>query len=106
MTTDNDIPVTSSKFEVIKSMEGFVAENLPALLKPVEESWQPTDFLPDLTRDDWSEQVREFRQQARNLPDDVLVVLVGDMITEEALPTYQTWLNRLKGLGDPTGSSY
>jgi acyl-[acyl-carrier-protein] desaturase len=104
MTTD-DIPVTSSQFEVIKSMERFVSENLATLLKPVEESWQPTDFLPDLARDDWSEQVREFRQQARDLPDDVLVVLVGDMITEEALPTYQTWLNRLRGVEDPTGSS-
>jgi acyl-[acyl-carrier-protein] desaturase len=105
MKIADEIPVTSSKFEVIKSMEGFVAENLGTLLKPVEESWQPTDFLPDLTRDDWYEQVREFRQQARDLPDEVLVVLVGDMITEEALPTYQTWLNRLKGVGDPTGSS-
>jgi acyl-[acyl-carrier-protein] desaturase len=46
-----------------------------------------------------------FRQQARALSDDVLVVLVGDMVTEEALPTYQTWLNRLKGVSDPTGAS-
>jgi acyl-[acyl-carrier-protein] desaturase len=105
MTENDDIPVTSSKFEVIKSMEGFVAENLGTLLRPVEESWQPTDFLPDLTREDWPVQMSEFRKQARDLPDEVLVVLVGDMVTEEALPTYQTWLNRLKGVGDPTGSS-
>ncbi len=105
MTKAEDIPLISSKLEVIKSMEGFVAENLSTLLKPVEESWQPQDFLPDLSREDWTEQVREFRSHARNLPDDVLVVLVGDMITEEALPTYQTWINRLQGVGDPTGSS-
>jgi acyl-[acyl-carrier-protein] desaturase len=103
--TTNEFPVTTTKFEVVKSMEGFVAENLGALLKPVEESWQPTDFLPDLARDDWFEQVSEFRQRALDLPDEVLVVLVGDMITEEALPTYQTWLNRLHGVEDPTGSS-
>ncbi len=102
---NNGIPVTSHQLEVIRSMESFVDEHLSSLLKPVDESWQPTDFLPDLTRDDWCEQMNDFRSHAKELPDDVLVVLVGDMITEEALPTYQTWLNRLQGLGDPTGSS-
>jgi acyl-[acyl-carrier-protein] desaturase len=102
---NNEIKVTSFQLEVVKSMEGFVDQNLSTLLKPVDESWQPSDFLPDLTRDDWRERVAEFRVDAKRLPDDVLVVLVGDMVTEEALPTYQTWLNRLKGIGDPTGSS-
>jgi acyl-[acyl-carrier-protein] desaturase len=105
MGEGNEIQVTSSRFEVIKSMEGFVEENLDSLLKPVSESWQPSDFLPDLTAEDWRERVADFRSRAKDLPDDVLVILVGDMITEEALPTYQTWLNRLQGLGDPTGSS-
>jgi acyl-[acyl-carrier-protein] desaturase len=99
------LTVTSQQFEVIKSMEPFVDQHLGSLLKPVGESWQPSDFLPDLTKDDWREQVSDFRAHARELPDDLLVVLVGDMITEEALPTYQTWLNRLQGVGDPTGSS-
>ena len=33
----------------------------------------------------------------------VLVVLIGDMVTEEALPTYQTLLNTFEGCGDATG---
>jgi acyl-[acyl-carrier-protein] desaturase len=86
-------------------MEGFVAEHLPSLLKPVSESWQPSDFLPDLSQGDWSGQVAEFRQRTAALPDDLLVVLVGDMVTEEALPTYQTWINRLGGVTDATGVS-
>jgi acyl-[acyl-carrier-protein] desaturase len=93
------------QLEVIEGMEPFVNQHLPALLKPPGESWQPNDWLPDLTAANWQDQLREFRQQARSLPDDVLVVLVGDMITEEALPSYQTWLNRMRGLGDPTGAS-
>ena len=105
MQEASDLRVTSSRFEVIKSMEGFVEENLPSLLKPVSESWQPSDFLPDLTKDDWRKEILEFRNRAKDLPDDVLVVLVGDMVTEEALPTYQTWLNRLQGVKDPTGAS-
>ena len=39
------------------------------------------------------------------LPDDVLVVLIGDMVTEEALPTYQTLLNTFEGCDDPTGTT-
>jgi len=97
--------VTSTQFEVIKSMEEFVERHLPSLLKPIEESWQPTDFLPDMSAENWPEQLNEFRERAKALPDDVLVVLVGDMVTEEALPTYQTWLNRLQGVRDCTGAS-
>lgn len=104
MAESNQISVTSPQFEVIKSMEDFVAENLGSLLKPIDESWQPSDFLPDLTKENWKDQVVEFRHRAAALPDEALVVLIGDMITEEALPTYQTWLNRLQGVTDPTGS--
>ena len=42
--------------ELIESLQGFVEENL-ALLTPVDQAWQPTDFLPDLTAEDWAEQV-------------------------------------------------
>jgi acyl-[acyl-carrier-protein] desaturase len=88
--------------EVVESMLDFVREHLGSLLKPVAESWQPSDFLPDLNAEDW---VRRLTERAKALPRDILAVLVGDMVTEEALPTYQSWINRLRGLADPTGVS-
>lgn len=91
--------------EVVESMRDFVREHIGSLLKPVEDSWQPSDYLPDLTAENWAERLREFRERAMVLPRDLLAVLVGDMVTEEALPTYQTWLNRLRGLADQTGIS-
>ncbi len=91
--------------EVVQSMRGFVNGHIGTLLKPVGESWQPSDFLPDLRGDGWIEPLTALRERARALPDDLLAVLVGDMVTEEALPTYQTWLNRLQGLTDATGTS-
>jgi acyl-[acyl-carrier-protein] desaturase len=97
--------INMSRFEVVKSIEGFVEENLSSLLKPVEESWQPNDFLPDMTKESWQDELKEIRERAKEIPDELLVVLVGDMVTEEALPTYQAWLNRLEGLADPTGAS-
>jgi acyl-[acyl-carrier-protein] desaturase len=104
-TPSPEVEVTSSRFEVIKSIEQFVGEQLGSLLKPVEESWQPSDFLPSLSGDGWQERIAELRARAAAIPDDLLVVLIGDMITEEALPSYQTWLNRLKGITDVSGAS-
>ncbi len=75
-------------------MQSYVGENL-GLLAPIEKAWQPTDFLPDMAREDWREQVEGFRTLACGLPDDLLVVLVGDMVTEEALPSYSVSLNTI-----------
>ncbi len=80
--------------DVIQDLEGFVEQNL-GLLTPVEQAWQPSDFLPDLTGDDWSEQLSAFRTSALALPDDLLVILVGNMITEEALPNYAVSLTQI-----------
>lgn len=86
-------------------MEGFVKEHLDELLMPVEKSWQPQDFLPVMSESSWREELTAFRERATVLPDNLLVVLIGDMVTEEALPSYQTWLNRLEGITDRTGAS-
>jgi acyl-[acyl-carrier-protein] desaturase len=94
-----------SHIEVINSIEGWVGEQLPTLLVPVEKSWQPSDFIPDMAKDTWFDEISQMRRRALELPDELLVVLVGDMVTEEALPTYQAWINRLEGVADPTGAS-
>ena len=105
MFAQNEVHVTSHQLEVIKSIEGFVGEHLDSLLTKVEDSWQPSDYLPNMNAENWIEQLTNFRKSAAALSDEVLVVLVGDMVTEEALPTYQTWLNRLQGVTDITGAS-
>ncbi|XP_065873710.1 stearoyl-[acyl-carrier-protein] 9-desaturase, chloroplastic-like [Euphorbia lathyris] len=93
------------KLEIFKSLEGWAEDNILVHLKPVEKCWQPQDFLPEPESDGFHDQVKELRQRAKELPDDYFVVLVGDMITEEALPTYQTMLNTLDGVRDETGAS-
>ena len=50
-------------------------------------------------------QVKELRTRTQSLPDDYLVVLVGDLVTEEALPTYMAMLNTLDGVRDETGAA-
>lgn len=75
------------------------------LIRSVEDSWQPSDVLPDMVGENWRENVQSLRVKSALIPDELLVVLVGNMVTEEALPSYQTWLNRTHGLKDETGAS-
>ncbi|XP_062025234.1 stearoyl-[acyl-carrier-protein] 9-desaturase 6, chloroplastic [Rosa rugosa] len=95
------------KVELFKSLEGWASETILPFLKPVDECWQPSTFLPDpsLPREEFLDRVRALRDRTDGLPDEYFVVLVGDMITEEALPTYQSMINGLDGVRDETGAS-
>lgn len=91
-----------SHAEVVRAIEPFVEENL-SLLQEVEGSWQPSDILPDMAGERWREDLQLLRNQAQGVSDEILIVLVGNTVTEEALPTYQTMLNRHPGVSDETG---
>lgn len=92
--------------EVVEDLAPMVDEMVDSiLLETGENAWQPQDFLPDLSKDTWMDEVKELREMAEGVPDDLLVVLIGDMVTEEALPTYQTLLNTFEGCDDPTGTT-
>ncbi|CAA0821243.1 Acyl- [Striga hermonthica] len=93
------------KVEIFDSLHEWAENNILVHLKPVEKCWQPTDFLPDSSSDGFYDEVKELRERSKEIPDDYFVVLVGDMITEEALPTYQTMINTLDGVRDETGAS-
>ncbi|WOL11517.1 hypothetical protein Cni_G20280 [Canna indica] len=70
------------------------------------DSWQTSPSagwrrrLPSTT-----DRFKEMHACSKELPDDYLVCLVGDMITEEALPTYQIFFNTFDGVRDETGMS-
>lgn len=73
-------------------------------LKPIETNWQPADLLPDTTKESFLDEVKLLRESTRELSYDYVAVLVGDTITEEALPTYESWLMDMEGVeqGSPT----
>ncbi|OUS49534.1 fatty acid desaturase [Ostreococcus tauri] len=96
--------LTATRRAVIEDLSSFASGELSGLLKDPEKNWQPQDFLPDPESTDFLDQVAELRARAANIPDDLLVVLVGDMITEEALPTYMNMLNTLEGTADNSGA--
>jgi acyl-[acyl-carrier-protein] desaturase len=67
-------------------------------LKPIETNWQPSDFLPDSTRILFSRKLKNYRKAPKALSYDLVAVLIGDTITEEALPTYESWLTMVEGV--------
>ena len=86
------------RLEVMKTMEKRIDSFLEDYLIPVDKIWQPTDFLPNSQGDNFFEEVRQLRGEAKELGYDFWVVLVGDTITEEALPTYESWLMDVEGV--------
>ncbi|MEO6731791.1 MAG: acyl-ACP desaturase, partial [Ferruginibacter sp.] len=89
----------------------FIGKNMDSIvdefLKKIDTNWQPADFLPDSSSENFGTEVKDLQEQCKELPYDYLAVLVGDIITEEALPTYQSWLTDVEGIDkiDPQGWS-
>jgi acyl-[acyl-carrier-protein] desaturase len=84
--------------EVMKTLEKNIDSFIDSFLIPAEKIWQPTDFLPNSQKDNFIEEIKEIQEISKELDDDFWVVLVGDTITEEALPTYESWLLDLDGV--------
>src|SRR5687768_6621189 len=98
---------------------GYVEKIGLRYLTPRKDIWQPSDLLPgpkenepaprtraEMRRadDKFVREVRTLRTMARELPDGILVVLVGNAVTEEAIPAYMSWLNRVNPIADKTGA--
>src|SRR5690606_9967874 len=90
--------IQNVRLEVMKFLENNINDFVQKYLIPVEKIWQPSDLLPDSENESFMEDVRELRELAKELPYDFWVVLVGDTITEEALPTYESWLMDVDGI--------
>ncbi|WBU90481.1 acyl-ACP desaturase [Cellulophaga omnivescoria] len=91
------------RLEVMKAIEGKVEGFIDSYLVPIEKIWQPTDFLPDSQSDNFFNEVEQIREEAKELGYDFWVTLVADTITEEALPTYESWLMDVEGVDQHDG---
>lgn len=94
-----------TRIEVMNFLGKKIDSIVDEFLKKIDENWQPTDFLPDSSTENFTIQIKELQEQCKELPYDYLAVLVGDVITEEALPTYESWLMDVEGItkNEPQG---
>ncbi|MCU0321176.1 MAG: acyl-ACP desaturase [Chitinophagaceae bacterium] len=96
-----------TRLEVMKFLGQNIDTMISDYLKNIDENWQPSDFLPESNKENFTTEIKELQLQCKELPYDYLVVLVGDVITEEALPTYESWLMDVEGItkSEPEGWS-
>src|ERR1044072_7620073 len=85
-----------SRAEVMGHLDTELAAGISHYLKPVDEIWQPADLLPQAADEDFFEEVRALQQRSARLPYELLAVLIGNSITEEVLPTYESWLSLIE----------
>lgn len=96
----------NTRLEVMRFLENKIDAFVKEYLIPVEKIWQPTDLLPNSESENFFEEVKELREIAKELPYDFWVVLVGDTITEEALPTYESWLMEVEGVNNEENNGW
>ena len=96
-----------ARIEVMQFLAQKIDSIIDEFLKKIDTNWQPADFLPDSTNGDFIKDINELQAECKDLPYDYLAVLVGDTITEEALPTYESWLMDVEGITktEPAGWS-
>ena len=96
--------LSGTRLDVMRFVGEKIDASVDEFLKPIETNWQPADLLPDTTRESFLDEVKLLRESTRELSYDYVAVLVGDTITEEALPTYESWLMDMEGVeqGSPT----
>lgn len=90
--------LSAHRREVMLHIAKNLDELLATYLKPVEEMWQPSDLLPDSSSEAFYDEIKLLQESARELPYEYIAVLIGDTITEEALPTYESWLMDVVGI--------
>jgi len=90
--------LSNIRLEVMQTIEKSIDELLIKYLKPIEDNWQPSDLLPDSKEPGFFEEIEEIQELAKEMSYDLFAVLIGDTITEEALPTYETWLMGTEGI--------
>ena len=98
--------LSGTRIEVMRYVGETIDASIDQFLKPIENYWQPADLLPDTTKESFLDEVKLLRESCRELSYDYIAVLVGDTITEEALPTYESWLMDMEGIdqGNPNSS--
>ena len=97
----------NTRIEVMQFLAQKIESIIEEFLKSPDTNWQPSDLLPDSSNENFTAEIKNLQAQCKELPYDYLAVLVGDVITEEALPTYETWLMDIDGIDqlEPQGWS-
>jgi acyl-[acyl-carrier-protein] desaturase len=100
------LPLTPSRIEVMNFIGKDIESDITNYLNPIEENWQASELLPLTSDATFVEDLKSIQEMAQNHSYDLMAVLVADTITEEALPTYETWLAGVTGVDQYNNNLY
>ncbi|MCX6782972.1 MAG: acyl-ACP desaturase [Candidatus Levybacteria bacterium] len=103
---DDESRIIAQHDEVLKSMEQFTLRLIEKIsIDPANQS-EPSSFFPDSRQEDefWFQDIKNLREETKRLSDPTLVALIGNYITEEGLPMFTTWIDRIHAFKDDTGT--
>lgn len=94
------------RLEVMQYIDKDVNNYMDKFLISPDKIWQPTDFLPNSHSDKFFDELTELRELSKDLPYDFWITLIGDTITEEALPSYESWIMEIEGVDNENNNSW
>jgi len=98
--------ISPDRVEVMEFIGKDVENIALEYLKPVETNWQASELLPLTSDKTFVADLKDIQDQAASHSYDLMVVLVADTITEEALPTYESWLSNLVGVDQQNNNGW
>jgi acyl-[acyl-carrier-protein] desaturase len=63
---------TNKRIEVMHFLAQKIDSIIDEFLKSIDTNWQPADFLPDSSTENFEQEVRELQAQSKELPYDYL----------------------------------
>ena len=106
LETTTEMNTANNRKEVMTTIGESMDEFITKYLRPIEENWQPSDLLPDSKDPNFIDEIKEIQELAHQMDYDLFTVLIGDTITEEALPTYEAWLMGVDGVDQDKGNNW
>lgn len=101
-----NISISPGRMEVMD----FVGKDIESItgeyLKPIETNWQASELLPLTSDKTFIADLKSIQEQASSHSYDLMAVLVADTITEEALPTYESWLSNVIGVDQQNNNGW
>ena len=71
-----EVKLKPARIEVMHFLAQKIESIIEEFLKKIDDNWQPADFLPDSTNENFIKEIKELRAECKELPYDYMAVLV------------------------------
>ena len=70
-----EVKLKPSRIEAMHFLAQKIESIIEEFLKKIDDNWQPADFLPDSSSENFIKEIKELRAECKELPYDYMTVL-------------------------------